>query len=62
MGDAAKLRAQAVLVRSEAREAAFNLRTQWDIAHHLQTEVVPLRQFIHDGADPALQRHVDQRV
>ena len=21
---------------------------QWDIAHHLQTEVVPLRQFIHD--------------
>jgi len=33
---------------SEAREAAFNLRTQWDIAHHLQTEVVPLRQFIHD--------------
>ncbi|MDT7513842.1 TolC family protein [Rhodoferax mekongensis] len=48
LGDAAKVRAQAVLVRSEAREAAFNLRTQWDIAHHLQTEVVPLRQFIHD--------------
>ena len=48
LGDAAKVRSQAVLVRSEAREAAFNLRTQWDIAHHLQTEVVPLRQFIHD--------------
>ena len=48
LGDAAKLRAQAVLVRSEARDAAFNLRTQWHIAHHLQTEVVPLRQFIHD--------------
>nr|CBA30402.1 hypothetical protein Csp_C23370 [Curvibacter putative symbiont of Hydra magnipapillata] len=48
LGDAAKVRAQAVQVRSEAREAAFNLRTQWDIAHHLQTEVVPLRQFIHD--------------
>nr|WP_315463154.1 hypothetical protein [uncultured Rhodoferax sp.] len=48
LGDAAKVRAQAVLVRSEAREAAFNLRTQWDITHHLQTEVLPLRQFIHD--------------
>jgi multidrug efflux system outer membrane protein len=48
LGDAAKVRAQAVLVRSEAREAAFNLRTQWDIAFHLQTEMVPLRQFIHD--------------
>jgi hypothetical protein len=48
LGDAAKVRSQAVLVRSEAREAAFNLRTQWDIAHHLHTEVVPLRQFIHD--------------
>lgn len=48
LGDAAKVRSQAVQVRSEAREAAFNLRTQWDIAHHLQTEVVPLRQFIHD--------------
>ncbi|CAM8667389.1 hypothetical protein MCEMIEM13_02359 [Comamonadaceae bacterium] len=48
LGDAAKVRAQAVLVRSEAREAAFNLRTHWDIAHHLQTEVLPLRQFIHD--------------
>lgn len=48
LGDAAKVRAQAVQVRSEAREAAFNLRTQWDIAHHLQTEVLPLRQFIHE--------------
>ncbi|MDZ7890544.1 MAG: hypothetical protein U5L73_02155 [Rhodoferax sp.] len=48
LGDAAKVRAQAALVRSEAREAAFNLRTQWDIAHHLQTEVLPLRQFIHE--------------
>lgn len=48
LGDAAKVRAQAVLVRSEAREAAFNLRTQWDMAHHLHTEVLPLRQFIHD--------------
>lgn len=48
LGDAAKVRAQAVQVRSEAREAAFNLRTLWDIAHHLQTEVLPLRQFIHD--------------
>jgi hypothetical protein len=49
LGDAAKVRAQAVLVRSEAREAAFNLHTQWDMAHHLQTEVLPLRQFIHDA-------------
>jgi outer membrane protein, multidrug efflux system len=48
LADAAKVRAQAVQVRSEAREAAFKLRTQWDIAHHLQTEVVPLRQFIHE--------------
>jgi len=48
LGDAAKVRAQAVQVRSEAREAAFNLRTQWDVAHHLQTEVLPLRQFIHE--------------
>lgn len=48
LGDAAKVRAQAVQVRSEAREAAFNLRTQWDMAHHLHTEVLPLRQFIHD--------------
>ncbi|WNO05321.1 TolC family protein [Rhodoferax mekongensis] len=48
LGDAAKVRAQAVQVRSEAREVAFNLRTQWDIAHHLQNEVLPLRQFIHD--------------
>jgi multidrug efflux system outer membrane protein len=48
LGDAARVRADAVQVRSEAREAAFNLRTQWDIAHHLQTEVLPLRQFIHE--------------
>jgi len=48
LGDAAKVRAQAVQVRSEAREAAFNLRTQWDITRHLQTEVLPLRQFIHE--------------
>lgn len=48
LGDAARVRAEAVQVRSEAREAAFNLRTQWDIAHHLQTGVLPLRQFIHE--------------
>jgi len=48
LGDAAKVRAQAVQVRSEARETAFNVRTQWDVAHHLQTEVLPLRQFIHE--------------
>lgn len=48
MGDAAKVRAQAVKVRSQAREAYFNYRSAFDIAQHLQTEVLPLRKFIND--------------
>ncbi|WP_293662643.1 hypothetical protein [Rhodoferax sp. OV413] len=48
LGDAARIRAEAIQVRSEARAAAFGLHTRWDMAHHLQTEVLPLRQFIHE--------------
>jgi outer membrane protein, multidrug efflux system len=48
MGDAATVRAQAVLLRSQARSSYFRYRSQWDIAHHLQAEVVPLRNFMHD--------------
>lgn len=48
MGDAARVRAQAVQLRSQARSAYHRYRSQWDIAQHLQQEVLPLRQFIHD--------------
>jgi outer membrane protein, multidrug efflux system len=48
MGDAAVVRKQAVQLRSQARKAYLNYRSQWDIAHHLEKEVLPLRQFIHD--------------
>lgn len=46
--DAAQLRGSAVQVRSQAREAAFAYRTAFDIAQHLQTEVLPLRNFVND--------------
>ncbi len=36
----------AINARSEVREAWRNWRHAWDIAHHLQTEVVPRRQRI----------------
>ncbi len=48
MGDAARLRAQAVALRSQARSAYYAYRSSWDIAHHLQTEVLPLRKFVQD--------------
>jgi outer membrane protein, multidrug efflux system len=48
MGDAAQVRTQAVQLRSQARKAYINYRSQWDIAHHMEKEVLPLRQFIHD--------------
>jgi outer membrane protein, multidrug efflux system len=48
MGDAAVVRKQAVQLRSQARKAYLNYRSQWDIAHHMEKEVLPLRQFIHD--------------
>jgi outer membrane protein, multidrug efflux system len=48
MGDAALVRNQAVQLRSQARKAYVNYRSQWDIAHHMEKEVLPLRQFIHD--------------
>ncbi|MDZ7920903.1 TolC family protein [Rhodoferax sp.] len=48
MGDAARVRAQAVQLRSQARMAYHQYRSSWDIATHLQAEVLPVRQFIHD--------------
>jgi len=48
MGDAAKVRALATTVRSQARMAYFHYRSAFDIAQHLQTEVLPLRKFIND--------------
>ena len=48
MGDAARVRALAVLLRSQARTAYHHYRSSWDIATHLTQEVLPLRQFIHD--------------
>jgi outer membrane protein, multidrug efflux system len=48
LGDAALVRKQAVQLRSQARSAYVNYRSQWDIASHLEKEVLPLRQFIHD--------------
>jgi outer membrane protein TolC len=46
--DAAQVRGTAVQVRSQAREAAFAYRTAYDVAQHLQTEVLPLRNFVND--------------
>jgi hypothetical protein len=46
--DAALVRGTAVQVRSQAREAAFTYRSNFEIAQHLQTEVVPLRNFVND--------------
>lgn len=48
MADAARVRALAVKVRSQAREAYFNYRSTFDMAQHLQTEVLPLRKYIND--------------
>lgn len=48
MGDAAKVRAQAIILRSQARAAYFNYRSAFDIAQHMQTEVLPTRKFIND--------------
>ena len=48
MGDDASVRALAVKVRSEARIAWFNYRSSYDIARHLQSDVLPLRKFIND--------------
>jgi outer membrane protein TolC len=47
-GDAAKVRGSAVRVRSQARDAYMAYRTAFDIARHWQTEVLPLRGFVHD--------------
>jgi outer membrane protein, multidrug efflux system len=46
--DAAQVRGAAVQVRSQAREAAFTYRSNFEIAQHLQTEVLPLRNFVND--------------
>jgi hypothetical protein len=46
--DAAQVRGAAIQVRSQAREAAFAYRTAFDMAQHLQTEVLPLRNFVND--------------
>lgn len=48
MGDAAKVRAPAVKVRSQAREAYFNYRSAFDVAQHMTAEVLPVRKFIND--------------
>lgn len=48
MGDAAQVRALAIQVRSQARQVVFAYRSSYDIAQHYQTEVLPLRKFIHD--------------
>jgi multidrug efflux system outer membrane protein len=48
MGDAATVRAATTLLRSQARLAYFNYRSSYDIAQHLQTQVLPLRKFIND--------------
>jgi outer membrane protein, multidrug efflux system len=48
MGDAAAVRAAAIKLRSQARQAYFNYRIRYDVAHQFQTHVLPMRQFIHD--------------
>lgn len=44
----ARLRAVAVLARSEAREAWLAYRTAWDLAHHHQQHLLPLRRLIQE--------------
>ena len=48
LGDAATVRAATTLLRSQARLAYFNYRSSYDLAQHLQTQVLPLRKFIND--------------
>ncbi len=48
MGDAAAVRAVAVKLRSQARQAYFRYRSSYDIAKHVQTEVLPMRKFINE--------------
>jgi outer membrane protein TolC len=48
MRDAAKVRSTAIQVRSQAREATFAYRSAFDIAQHLQADVLPLRNFVND--------------
>ena len=48
LGDAAKVRASAVALRSQARQVYFAYRSAYDLAQHMQTEVLPLRSFVHD--------------
>lgn len=43
-----RLADKAVHVRSEARDAYRTYRSAYDIAHHYQTEVLPLRKIISD--------------
>jgi outer membrane protein TolC len=43
-----RLTAKAATVRSEAREAYQAYRSTYDIAHHYQREVLPLRKIISD--------------
>ena len=45
---AARVRAVAVLARSEAREAYHGWRTAYDLARHHRDEILPLRKFIND--------------
>jgi multidrug efflux system outer membrane protein len=47
-GDAAQLRELAVTARSQARVTYQRYRSSFDIARHLQDEMLPLRQFISD--------------
>jgi outer membrane protein TolC len=44
----ARLRAVAVLARSEAREAWLAYRTAWDLARHHQQHLLPLRRLIQE--------------
>jgi multidrug efflux system outer membrane protein len=48
LGDSARVRELAVRARSEARETYHGYRTAYDLAHHYQTEVMPLYRFIQD--------------
>jgi multidrug efflux system outer membrane protein len=48
LADAATVRAEAVQIRSQARQVYFAYRSGYDLAQHLQTDVLPLRNFIHD--------------
>ena len=48
MADAARVRASAIRVRSQAREAYFAYRTAFDIAQHLDTGARSLHSFVLD--------------